>query len=126
MSVLSILGLKFGFLVSNTVAAVTMEVGTLASSSLISVRGAMSCEAEALLASGSAWLSLPSVARHLLGTRACVPAPSCSSLPLLLGILGGFEVSLGHGNAIEADPKPYSFWLCLVGICGGVTPRLCF
>lgn len=77
-------------------------------------------EAEALPAAGRVWPSLPPVARPLPGTQ------PCTSPQLLLDILGGFEVSTARGDAVEADPEPCLFWLCLVGMCSGVTPRLCF
>lgn len=49
------------------------------------------------------------------------PVPTCNSPQPLLGALGGFEVSSGCGHAVRAVPKP-----CLVGICSGVMPWLCF
>lgn len=56
----------------------------------------------------------------------CGSSPACSSAQLLTDALGGFGVSWGCGSAIEADPGPCLFWLCLVGPYSGVTPRLCF
>lgn len=56
----------------------------------------------------------------------CGSSTARSSPQLLTDASGGFELSWGCGSAIEADPKPCSFWLCLVGPYCGVTPRLCF
>lgn len=84
-------------------------------SSLTSAWEAGSHEAEALLAAVTSSRGSSPPGHAALRQPAAPP-----------GCLGSFEVSSGRSDAVEADPKPCSFRLCLVGTCSGVTPRLCF